>query len=84
MGVRLEIPDEIVQAIRIPEDRIEKDLKKEFALALYEHGFISFGKANELAGISKLDFSLLLGGRGIVRHYGPEELEDDLAYARGQ
>ncbi|MBU4224990.1 MAG: UPF0175 family protein, partial [Chloroflexi bacterium] len=45
---------------------------------------LSFGKARELAGMGKYEFGRLLGERGIPRHYGREELEDDLAYARGE
>ena len=45
---------------------------------------LSFGKARELAGMSKQEFGQLLGDRRIERHYGPEELEEDLRYARGE
>jgi predicted HTH domain antitoxin len=34
--------------------------------------------------MGKHEFGRLLGERGIVRHYGREELEDDLKYARGE
>jgi predicted HTH domain antitoxin len=44
---------------------------------------LSFGKARELAGLSKYAFGQLLGERSVERHYGPEELEEDLRYARG-
>lgn len=84
MGVQLHISDSITQAIRLPEERIAQELLKELALALYAQGFLSFGKARELAGMGKYEFSQLLGKRGILRHYGQEELEDDLAYARGE
>jgi predicted HTH domain antitoxin len=82
MDIHLVIPDDIVQAIRLPEGQIKDELLKELAVALYVHGFISFGKAHELAGIGKFEFGRLLGVRGVMRHYGPEELEDDLAYGR--
>jgi predicted HTH domain antitoxin len=84
MGVRLEIPDDIVQAIRMPEEGMERELSKELSLVLYTRGLLSFGKARELAGMEKFAFGRLLGERGIVRHYGPEELEDDLTYGRGK
>ena len=84
MGVQLKIPDTIVQAIRLPEERIARDLLVELAVALYAQGLLSFGKARELADIGKYEFGRLLGERGIPRHYGREELEDDLAYARGE
>ena len=38
----------------------------------------------ELAGMSKQALGKLLGDRKIERHYGPEELEEDLRYARGE
>jgi predicted HTH domain antitoxin len=61
-----------------------QELLKELAVALYAHGLLSFGKARELAGMGKYEFGRLLGERGAPRHYGREELEDDLAYARGE
>ena len=84
MGLQLNIPDSVAQSIRLPEERMEEELMKELALSLYSQGFLSFGKARALAGMGKYEFGRLLGERGISRHYGREELEDDLAYARGQ
>ncbi len=84
MAVRLEIPDTVAQAIRLPEDRLTQELLIELALVLYARGMLSFGKARELAGMGKYEFGRLLGERGIERHYGIEELEDDLAYAHGE
>jgi len=37
-----------------------------------------------LADMGKYEFGKLLGERGVPRHYGREELEDDLTYARGE
>ena len=84
MGVELHIPDSVAQALRLPEDRMAQELLEELAVALYAHGFLSFGKARELASMGTYEFGRLLGERGIVRHYGREELEDDLAYARSE
>lgn len=81
--IELKIPGSVVQAIRLPESRIKRELMTELALALYSQGIISFGKARELAGLGKYEFGMLLGSRDIFRHYGTDELEDDLAYARG-
>lgn len=39
------------------------------------------GKARSLAGMSKYDFGRLLGERSFPRHYGREEMKDDLVYA---
>jgi len=84
MGLQLHIPDSVIQSIRLPEERITEELLKELAIALYAHGLVSFGKARELTGLGKYEFGRLLGERGVLRHYGPEELGDDLSYACGQ
>lgn len=84
MGVQLDIPDSVSQAIRLPERRLQQELLVELAVALYRHGLLSFGKARELAGLDKYDFGKVLGQREVPRHYGPADLEDDLSYARGE
>ena len=82
MGTKLEIPDSIVQSIRLPERRIKKELLIELAISLYEQDLLSFGKARELAKLGKYEFGKLLGEREIKRHYDREELKEDLKYAR--
>jgi len=84
MGLQLHIPDSIIQSIRLPEERMAEELLKELAIALYARRLLSFGKARELAGMGKYEFGRLLGECGVLRHYGREELEDDLAYACGE
>jgi len=84
MALQLRIPDSVTQAIRLPEKRMKEDLLVELAVALYTQEVLSFGKARELAGMSKCEFGQLLGKRGIPRHYGWEELEDDVTYARSE
>ena len=83
-GIDLQIPASVVQAIRLPENRIKQELLTELAVALYFHEILSFGKARELAGMGKYEFGRLLGQRGICRHYGTDDAKDDLAYAGGQ
>ena len=82
MGLQLRIPDSVSQAIRLPEKQMEKDLLIELAVALYAQEALSFGKARELADMSKYEFGRLLGKRGIARHYDRQDFEDDVAYAR--
>ena len=84
MGLHLQVPDSVVQAIRLPEKRMQQDLLLELAVALYAQDVLPFGKASELAGMTRREFAHWLGRRGIARHYGREELEDDLTYARGE
>lgn len=79
----IEIPDDVYDALELPEREREATVLRELAVTLYDRGFASFGKARELAGLSKWEFHRLLGERGIERHYSREELDEDLAYARG-
>ena len=55
MSVQILIPDAIVQAIRLPEDRISHELLIELSVSTYRQGLLSFGKARELAEIGKYD-----------------------------
>ena len=84
MGVQITIPDSIIHAIRLPEDRISEELLIELSISTYSQGLLSFGKSRELSKLGKFEFAQLLGKRGISRHYGRDELEDDLNYARSE
>ena len=79
--MQLSIPDSVLSAIRLPEPRIEQVLLHELAIALYAQELLSFGKARELAQMNKYEFGQLLRQRSVLRHYGLEELSDDLDYA---
>ncbi|GIX47766.1 MAG: hypothetical protein KatS3mg131_1977 [Candidatus Tectimicrobiota bacterium] len=72
--IRLEIPEEVARALKLPLEEIEQELRKELALALYGRGVLSLGKARELAGLTRWQFHELLGQRRIARHYTEEEL----------
>jgi predicted HTH domain antitoxin len=84
MSVTLHIPDSVVEGLRIPEGELEQRLRTELAIALYALGALSLGKAAELAVSNRLLFGELLGQRGIPRHYGETELQQDASYARGE
>lgn len=77
----IEIDDEVYEALRIPEGERSKAMKQELAVSLYARDVLSFGKARELAEMSKHEFQELLGEREITRHYTEEELAEDLEYA---
>jgi len=65
----MKIPESIVDALRLPPDEVEGELQKELALALYQRGVLSSGKASVLAGMRRWEFEELLGQRRIRRHY---------------
>jgi predicted HTH domain antitoxin len=75
----LEISSDLAAALRLPEDERLSRLQRELAIRLYQKGLLSFGKARELATLSKWEFHELLNQEGIERSYDEEELEDDLA-----
>lgn len=84
MRLELDIPDGVASGLRLPSGEIESRLRTELAIALYTQSLLPFGKAVELAAISRFTFAELLRERGIPRHYGEAEVNEDLTYARGQ
>ena len=78
----LKIPESIVDALRLPPEEVEGELQKELALALYQRGVLSSGKASVLAGMTRWEFEKVLGQRRIRRHYTEKNLEEDVEYAR--
>lgn len=82
-SVHLDIPDDVLASLKLPPGEVEGELRKELAIALYARGALSVGKAAEFSGMTRWAFEELLGERRIPRHYGREELEEDLAYGRG-
>lgn len=81
--VTLEVPKEVVEAIKLPPQEVEQELRKELAVALYRRGVLSLGKARVLAQMTRWEFEEYLGHRGVPRHYTADDLEEDLSYAAG-
>ncbi|MGC1375392.1 MAG: UPF0175 family protein [Anaerolineales bacterium] len=84
MTIHLEIPDAVADAMRLPGGERQQRITIELAVALYAQGILSFGKARQLCGVTKYEFGVLLGRRGVPRHYTEEDLQDDLKYATGR
>ena len=82
MKLNLSIPREVDIALKIPEKEKESVLLKELAISLYQGDILSFGKARELAKMSKWEFYDELGKRNITRHYTIENLKEDLLYGK--
>jgi len=82
-NLTFEIPGDILEAIRLPPADVEKEFRKELALALYQRGVLSLGKARLLAQMTRWEFEEFLGQRRISRHYSATELEEDIHYAFG-
>jgi predicted HTH domain antitoxin len=84
VSITLHIPDSVASSLRIPEEEAEQRLRQELAVALYSRRLLSFGKASELAGASRFSFADILTQRDIPRHYGEQELIEDVTYADGE
>ena len=78
----LKIPGDIVDAIRLPAGELDRELHKELALALYQHGMLPSGKACALAGMTRWEFDEFIGRYKICRHYSENDLKEDIDYAR--
>jgi predicted HTH domain antitoxin len=74
----IEIPDDVLQAMKLPLRDAPVRLRTELALRLYEKGILSLGKARKLSGLSRWEFQEQLGQQGILRRYDVQELEEDL------
>jgi len=79
----LEIPGEILSAVRLPPKEMEREFRKELALALYQRGALSLGKARLLAQMTHWEFEELLGQRKVMRHYTDADLEEDIRHGHG-
>lgn len=80
MSLTINIPDDIWQAIRLPETDRQGHLLIELAVSLYQRGILSLGKARSLAGMTKWEFHETLGKRKTERHYNQDDLDNDIEY----
>jgi predicted HTH domain antitoxin len=84
VGMSLQIPAEILSAVKLPPKEVEHEFRKELALALYQRGVLSLGKARLLAQMTRWEFEELLGQRKILRHYTDVDLEEDIQDGLGR
>jgi len=76
----LKIPDDVLDAVRLPPQEIEPEFRKELALALYQRGALSLGKARSLAQMTRWEFEDLLKRRQAIRHYTALDVQEDIRY----
>ena len=79
----LEIPGEVIEAVKLPPQEIEPEFRKELALALYQRGVLSLGKARSLAQMTRWEFEELLARRQVKRHYTDLDVDQDVQYGLG-
>jgi len=78
MQVSIDLPEECLKALKLPAEEIPSRLNRELAIRLYSKGLLSFGKARQLARMTRREFHDVLGDEGIIRRYDVDELKDDL------
>ena len=82
-SVSLKIPEEVLDALQLPPEEAERELRKELALDLYEQWILGFGVARRYCQLSWWEFHDLRGERQVAIQYSQKDLEADLKYARG-
>jgi predicted HTH domain antitoxin len=75
----IEIPEDVVEAARIPPDERLDTIKRELAVHLYTRGILPKAAARRLSGLDRISFDHLLGQRGVLQPLDIEDLEKDLA-----
>jgi predicted HTH domain antitoxin len=76
----IEIPDEVMDALKLPPRRASHDLRVELAVHLVAERLLPVAAARRLADLPRLVFEQILNGRGIpTSPQAPEELDRDLA-----
>ena len=77
--IRYKIPEEILTSLNQDEKEFTKQSRLFTALQLFKNHKLSFGKAAELAGISKNEFLIELDRNNIdYLSYDSEELKSEL------
>ncbi len=67
--------------MKIPERDLERVIRTELAVVLYQKDYLSKGQARKIAKLSNSEFINKLGKRKIHRHYYGGDLEDDIKFS---
>ena len=80
MPTTIEIPDEVMSALKLPPRSASHDLRVELAIHLVAEGLLPPAAARSLADLPRVTFEDLLNQRGIpTSPQAPDELDRDLA-----
>ena len=78
-AVQIEIPEEVLISLKETPETIARELQILAAVKLFELGKLSSGRAAQLAGMSRVQFLLLLGQYQVSPFsLSTEELERDV------
>lgn len=76
--VEFELPTIIAAQAELDVDNINQEVRRMFALFLYEHKRISLSKACELGAMSLWEFTDMNHRLGIPLHYSTKDLDEDM------
>jgi predicted HTH domain antitoxin len=82
LNVRFDIPKVLASQAGLKLDNLSQDVKRMFAIFLYEHQRISLSRACELAGMSQWDFFEMNRDLDIPIRYTQNDLEQDMEKMR--
>jgi predicted HTH domain antitoxin len=77
-AITLEIPEDIVAALRFLPSRASEELRREFAVFLVKEGLLPRHQARQLAGLERVAFEDLLARRGVAWEGTANEVFADL------
>ena len=78
LHVEFELPTVLAAQADLDIDNISQEVRRMFALFLYEHKRISLSKACEIGGMSLWEFTDLNHRLGISLHYTAKDLDEDM------
>jgi predicted HTH domain antitoxin len=76
--IRIEIPDDIAQNLRLPSERREDLLKQELAIHLVRERICTAAQGARLAEMERLAFERLLGERKVAWSGTVDDVKSDL------
>ncbi len=80
--ISLEIPEEVLISLKETPETLQRELPLLAAVKLFELGKLSSGRAAQLAGMSRVEFLMLLGRYQVSPFaLNAEELEQDIQNA---
>ena len=80
MSLQLTIPDAVLNQLRFPSEKIQSELQKQLAVALYSKSMISFEAARELANLNCWEFGRLVNEKDLAQRCRPFDTNGEVFY----